>query len=539
MESKRVSRCVAVDWSGAIERAEKRIWLARVQSGVVEQLECERDRQSVADYLITQARVEPDVIVGLDFAFSLPQWFLDERGLSSAHELWALAASEGEGWLSDCSPPFWGRPGKMRPSLPSHFRRADAEVPPIGGIKPKSVFQIGGAGAVGTGSLRGMPILRQLRDAGFAIWPFDEVGRSTVIEIYPRLLTGAVAKSSASARCEYLESRYPNLESRFRQLGESSEDAFDALVSALVMDENRAAFSNLPVARDDQDRKEGRIWFPMKRQQGEVRREKIASALRLVSDTVVAPTAVHMSATGVRLFEDFRDNLVVDRFDPQLAKMSGAKRNALRSENSEDALTWNAFRALRRADPKLWIPQLSRRTFEGNELEVEGDSELHLWNKVEPPPSLRRVQRDEGAIEIDVIVETDTWVWMIEAKLHSDISLITTNSNSRDQLLRNLDVGTYYAGVRRFYFSFLTLGGEHSPVGNARLEVYRRNLGGIRDALRHRADRLPNLAQIGSLTWMDIRDVLRDVARQSPHEDASVAAVLALTWMDDKISKDE
>lgn len=92
--------------------------------------------------------------------------------------------------------------------LPDDLRRTDREAPAIGGIRPKSVFQIGGAGAVGTGSLRGMPILKRLRDAGFAVWPFDAPRWPCVVEIYPRLLTGAVNKGSAGARAggDHLES---------------------------------------------------------------------------------------------------------------------------------------------------------------------------------------------------------------------------------------------------------------------------------------------------------------------------------------------
>ena len=48
----------------------------------------------------------------------------------------------------------------------------------VRGIAPKSVFQIGGAGSVGTASLRGMPVLQRLREAGFAVWPFDRPERS-------------------------------------------------------------------------------------------------------------------------------------------------------------------------------------------------------------------------------------------------------------------------------------------------------------------------------------------------------------------------
>src|SRR5947207_2673911 len=81
-----------------------------------------------------------------------------------------------------------------RPTLEEHLRRTDRDVPGIGGIRPKSVFQIGGAGAVGTGSIRGMSLLKRLSDAGFAVWPFDSAQFPLVVEIYPRLLTGSVKK---------------------------------------------------------------------------------------------------------------------------------------------------------------------------------------------------------------------------------------------------------------------------------------------------------------------------------------------------------
>jgi hypothetical protein len=146
--------------------------------------------------------------------------------------------------------------------MEQHFRRADSEVPSIGGIRPKSVFQIGGAGAVGTGSLRGMPFLKQLRDNGFTIWPFDDARLPTVIEIYPRALTGPVNKGNTTDRAAYLESNHPDLKLWFHQLAASSEDAFDALVSALVMAEHVSELTTLAPVRDDLDRLEGRIWFP-------------------------------------------------------------------------------------------------------------------------------------------------------------------------------------------------------------------------------------------------------------------------------------
>ena len=52
------------------------------------------------------------------------------------------------------------------------------------------------------------------------------------------------------------------------------------------------------------------------------------------------------SKSGVRLYDDCRENLIIDRYHPDLATMRGSKRDKLRSENSEDALTWNVFRSL-------------------------------------------------------------------------------------------------------------------------------------------------------------------------------------------------
>jgi hypothetical protein len=45
--------------------------------------------------------------------------------------------------------------------------------------------------------------------------------------------------------------------------------------------------------------------------------------------------------------DDFRDNLIIDRHDPIFASMRASKIKHLRSENSEDAVTWNVFRPSR------------------------------------------------------------------------------------------------------------------------------------------------------------------------------------------------
>ena len=133
----------------------------------------------------------------------------------------------------------------------------------VGGIRPKSTFQIGGAGSVGTGSVRGWPALVRLREAGFAIWPFDVPASPPVaVEIYPRVFTGPVVKSSASARADLLDARYPALPPRLRDHAVASEDAFDAAVSALAMSSHEDELRALPRVDDEMGRREGRVWTP-------------------------------------------------------------------------------------------------------------------------------------------------------------------------------------------------------------------------------------------------------------------------------------
>ena len=212
-------------------------------------------RDETGDWLIGEAERSPELIVGLDFAFSFPAWFLRERGLSAAPELWDLAVEQGERWLRECEPPFWGRKGRRRPDgdATRHLRVTDLEA------GAKSPFQVNGAGAVGAGTIRGMPMLKRLREAGFSIWPFDEPGWPRVVEIYPRLFTGPVTKSREADRRAWLK-HGDGIDDTLRDRAGSSEDAFDAAASALRMREHADELAAL--ARQPDRVLEGRIWRP-------------------------------------------------------------------------------------------------------------------------------------------------------------------------------------------------------------------------------------------------------------------------------------
>ena len=256
------ARVVAVDWSGARRGLRKHLWVAEACApGRLVRLEPLASRFALADELGSRPEI---AAVGLDFAFSFPAWFVARLGVRGAPELWARVAEEGEAWLAACAPPFWGRPGRPRPMLGGDgWRRTERAVPRVGGIGPKSVFQIGGAGAVGTGSIRGMPVLHALHASGARIWPFvARGGEPQVVEIYPRLLTDRVRKSDPAERQRLLAGRYPRLEPAHARLAALSEDAFDAAVSALVMVEHLDDLLGLPAEHDPELRLEGRIWHP-------------------------------------------------------------------------------------------------------------------------------------------------------------------------------------------------------------------------------------------------------------------------------------
>jgi hypothetical protein len=297
-----VQRVVGIDWSGRMDAAGQRrhiwagVWTEDAGGKVSVRLEAGRTRAEVAEWLVELARETPRMVVGFDFCFSFPAWFVrDEHGVASGPEFWRRVVEEGHGerWLMRGAEDrrFWGKPHK-RPAefsgenLHRMLRATDidckivAEIPElerqarVRGITPKSVFQIGGSGSVGTASLRGFPVLLRLREAGFRVWPFDAprlVGagaRPLVVEMYTRLNTGAVHKSNAAARAAYLlkkrreDAAYAGLSRAVMQKARAGEDAFDALVSTMVMAERRETFARLPKPRDPLHGIEGWTWAP-------------------------------------------------------------------------------------------------------------------------------------------------------------------------------------------------------------------------------------------------------------------------------------
>jgi hypothetical protein len=217
---------IAIDWSGA-KRNPKGIWIAVVRGGELVESRAARSREEAVAYVV---ETEGPVLAGFDFSFSVPAWFARECGCSTVEDVWNIAERDGEMWLVP-TPPFWRDKCVVVPER--RFRDCERRFP-----SAKSIFQCVGNGQVGPGSVRGMPFLLRLRDAGFAIWPFDAASENTALEIYPTALR------------KLIDAPGPFV----------SNDERDAVCSALVMWRQRETIAALGAAIDPVIRLEGDVW---------------------------------------------------------------------------------------------------------------------------------------------------------------------------------------------------------------------------------------------------------------------------------------
>ena len=69
---------IAVGWSGDATAAgqRRRIWMGLARHRKLLALEAGLDRREVVDRLIDLSRRHRDLVMGLDFDFSFPAWFL-------------------------------------------------------------------------------------------------------------------------------------------------------------------------------------------------------------------------------------------------------------------------------------------------------------------------------------------------------------------------------------------------------------------------------------------------------------------------------
>ncbi len=224
----RFDRVIVVDWSGRASRSTEReskdaIWIGLCEQGFETQGYF-RSRSDACDWLAVRLTEGGRQLVGFDFPMGYPAglarrltgtdsarvlhgWLADRivDGPDNANNRFEVAA--GINHQLGGPGPFWGCPkARPRPHLPSlktvdyralgldEKRRVERENPPA-----KPVWQLLGAGSVGSQALLGIPVVDRLaRTFGAAVWPFEPPGDLTLAEVYPSLLAPAVAASGDS-----------------------------------------------------------------------------------------------------------------------------------------------------------------------------------------------------------------------------------------------------------------------------------------------------------------------------------------------------
>ena len=157
-------------------------------------------RTDVLDLLLARHAAGQRVVAGFDFAFAYAQrdrgsYFPGVEGApDEVRALWAfverLAMAGGDLYGGAVYAP--GSPVAHLYLTPAgrgagyEHRRRRTEIDCAAVTSPHPVFKCVGAANVGTGSLAGMRLLHRLSGQA-AIWPFDQPGRLTVVEIFPRL----------------------------------------------------------------------------------------------------------------------------------------------------------------------------------------------------------------------------------------------------------------------------------------------------------------------------------------------------------------
>ena len=218
----RFDRVIVVDWSGRAAPSPRReskdaIWIGQCDSAGESQ-SYHRTRTEAEALLHAQLAEGGRQLVGFDFPMGYPSGFAERlTGTASARALhgWlARRINDGPDNLNNRfeiaaainqalggAGPFWGCPkGRPRPYLPSlktvdyialglaEKRRVERENP-----RAKPVWQLLGAGSVGSQALLGIPVVHRLARAfGAAIWPFEPLSALTFAEVYPSLLSAEV-----------------------------------------------------------------------------------------------------------------------------------------------------------------------------------------------------------------------------------------------------------------------------------------------------------------------------------------------------------
>ena len=188
------------------------------------------------------------------------------------------------------------------------------------------------------------------------------------------------------------------------------------------------------------------------------------------------------------------------------------------SENSEDACTWHYFSPLLSDESRRTevLTRLLRDAFAdgvpSSVFEAVISAELRFWPKLTPPPSR---PNKEGPSESDVLFEIGRQALvLVEAKYKSPVSKSTKYDSARDQVIRLLDVGSYYAEQTQVDSCFVIVlqYGNHSINAEEIVSRYRGRPESIQRAIAHyrtdlTASDYPQMSRsVAFIQWADPMD---------------------------------
>ena len=191
------------------------------------------------------------------------------------------------------------------------------------------------------------------------------------------------------------------------------------------------------------------------------------------------------------------------------------------SENSEDAQTWMHFSPLLSMPPQkrgnwleAFLEDSLKRKPKQDLVKILPKAKLKFWRgkrarpMYKPPPNLGY---PEGNTEVDLTILTEKAIIFVEAKYHSEIHTRTTHCPNRDQIIRNIDVGTCYAWNKGLDFYFVLLTSSNYNKSAKLLRHYLDNPREIVDGLPHRTDISKKIEQIaenlGLITWNQLHRI--------------------------------
>jgi hypothetical protein len=139
-------------------------------------------------------------------------------------------------------------------------------------------------------------------------------------------------------------------------------------------------------------------------------------------------------------------------------------------------------------------------------------AKLKFWRGKRAKPMYRpplNLGYPEGNTEVDLTILAEKTIIFVEAKYHSEIEVRTTHFPNRDQIIRNIDIGTYYAWNKGLDFYFILLISSNCNKSRNLLKHYLDNPEEIIDHLPHRIDIPRRIEQVtdnlGLITWNQLK----------------------------------